>query len=73
MARMTILEREWMKGRTEGRADIILAQLGERFGPIPRATVKRVCPADPKALNAGATALIHARDLDGVFQADAAR
>ena len=89
MARMTILERERMKsrtegreegrtegreqGRTEGRADIFLAILEERFGPLPGAIVKRVRSADPGALKTWAKALIHARDLDGVFRPDAAR
>ena len=72
MARMTISERERMKSRTEGRADIILAILEERFGPIPGATVNRVRFAGPEALKTWAKALNHARDLDGVFRPDAA-
>ena len=76
MALMTFSARERMKGRTEGRAEgqaeIILAILEERFGPIPGATVNRVRSADPEALKSWAKALIHARDLDGVFRPDAA-
>ena len=84
MALMTFSERERTKGRTEGRAEgrtegraegqaeIILAQLEERFGPIPGATVNRVRSAGPEALKSWAKALIHARDLDGVFRPDAA-
>ena len=84
MALMTFSERERTIGRTEGRAagqaegraegqaEIILAILEERFGPIPGATVKRVRSADPEALKAWAKAVIHARDLDGVFRPDAA-
>ena len=85
MARMTMVERERLKSRTEGReqgraegraagqADIILAILEKPFGPMQGATVNRVRTAGPEPRKTWAKALINGCDLDGVFRPDAAR
>ena len=71
MVLLTIAEREWRKGQAEGRAEIVLAQLENRFGPIPPHVVKRVRSADPSELLAWSAALLRARRLEDIFGPDA--
>ena len=71
MVLLTIAEREWRKGqaegRAEGRAEIVLAQLENRFGPIPTHVMERVRSADPSTLLAWSAALLRARRLEDIF------
>ena len=73
IALTAVSKREGMEGRTEGRADVILAIREEPFGPIPGATVKRDRSADPEAPWMWVKALTQVRELDDVLRRDVAR
>ena len=64
----TMLERRERKARTEGRAEMLLELLGERFGHIPQEVVERVRSAGLGDLKLWSKSLLHARRLEAVFE-----
>lgn len=72
MALMTIAERLQKRshavGRAEGRTELFLELLGDRFGHVPASTVNRVRSAKPEELRYWFKALLRADDLESVFR-----
>jgi hypothetical protein len=55
------------KGRAEGKAELLLRQLGLRFGSLSEATRTRVLHAPPERLDVWAERVITAQNLEEVL------
>ncbi|UEM20587.1 Rpn family recombination-promoting nuclease/putative transposase [Skermanella mucosa] len=56
-----------VQGRAEARADMLLRQLGRRFGPLPEAAVRRVREASPEDLDRWVDDIFDAPSLEAML------
>ena len=64
---MTAADQLMARGREQGRREMLLDQLGERFGVLPDAAVARVRAADMTELQLWSKRVLTAPELDDVF------
>jgi len=69
VAEQLIAEGE-LKGRAEGKAELLLRQLGRRFGPVAPDIEARIHAADAALLDVWGDRILDARSLADVFGAD---
>ena len=65
----TTYDRLVERGRTEGRAAMLLKQLEARFGALPADATERVRTASVEQLDLWAVAVLRAKTLEDVFVA----
>ena len=71
MVARTMAGRLLEEGRQEGRGEILLDQLAERFGRVPGDVAERVRSAGVDELKVWSRAVLRAPDLAGVFKSAA--
>lgn len=61
------IEKGIERGRGEGKQEMLLAQLGEKFGPLSSETVRRVETASVTELAKWGSRVLAANSIDAVF------
>jgi acyl-CoA hydrolase len=64
---MTAADQLMERGRTQGRREMLIDQLRERFGALPDAVAAQVAAAGIAELQAWSKRVLRASTLDGVF------